>query len=646
MGAILQSEPPALRTLQPHAPAALEHLVNVCFAKDPDARWSSARDIVLLLRGVEKQGADAATAPSRQRGGGWLPWTVAAAALVIAAALGVQHYMRPEPTVNVRHLAISPPPGATLELGSAPPMSPDGTRIAFVARDSSGQSRLYVRAFDAVAAEALPETEGATQPFWSPDSRSLGFFAGGQLKTIAIDGGRPRTLATAPVPRGGTWNQEGLILYVPSPPGRAYRVSSTGSDAIEVDTVAPASCWFPSFLPDGRRFVCTSLNPGRRTDRIYVASLGSTNTTPLVSTSAAGAVVAANHLFYRRERELIAQRLNPETFELIGAPVAIAADVAADPLTYQALFSASSDATVAYFAARSGSRLVWYDRDGKELRAVGARANYNSLCLSADERRIFVDQAEPSSGEVDIWTLDAAGGAASRLTFDSAVDFYPVCSPDGREIVFASLRRGRPAFYHLQTSAPGSEKMLLSPPVAVVPLQWTVDGRVVYRALHPNTNWDIWVLPMSGDRQPFPAVATAHDERFARLSDDGKWMAYASNQTGSYEIYVQPFPAGGATWQVSRGGGVEPQWRADGKELFYLSPDKKLMSVDVTIKGAELHFGVPRVLFSTHATTWESLGNQYVAAPNGKRFLVNRLPDDAAATPVAVILNSTAGRER
>ena len=642
IGAILNAEPAPLRRLRPDARPALEYVIGVCLAKDPDARWSSARDVVLLLRGIQAGLLDphafTSNAPRRR----WLPWSVAAAALLLAAAVGSREIRREERAADaLRHLDIAPPPGATLEHGSAPQVSPDGKHVAFVAVDSAGQSRLYVRPLDALAAEALPGTEGAIQPFWSPDSTALGFFAGARLKTITIRGGRPRTLAAAPVPRGGTWNADGVIVFVPAPPSRPLQVRATGGDATPIETLSPSSCWFPSFLPDGRRLLCTRLNASRRVDALYVASLDGAETKMLVKTSGAGGSLLQGRLLYRREGELVAQLLNLETLEVTGAPVMVAPEVAAHPLTYQSFFSASADGTLVYLPPRSGSRLVWYDRNGKELGGVGARANYNSLALTRDEGRVFVDQAT-ASGDVDIWMLETATGAASRLTFHEAVDFYPMVSPDGARVVFGSLRAGTPALFEQQPTAPGSETMLLQVPrVPVNTNQWSADGRfILHRALHPDTGWDLWALQTTGERRHFPVLQTAHDERFGRVSDDNRWLAYTSSQTGSFEVYVQPFPGGGATWQVSRGGGSEPQWRRDGKELFYLSPDKKLMSVEVTVSEGQLRLGVPVALFSTHATAWEGLGNQYQPAADGTRFLVNRLPDDTAATPIVAILNA------
>ena len=648
IGAILQAEPVPLRRLRADAPAALEHLVMVCLAKDPDARWSSARDVVLLLEGLRSGQLSGATSAPTRIERRWLPWSLAAAALLLAAVFGSREFLRDNPASEpVRRLDIAPPAGATLELGSAPQVSPDGKSIAFVAVDSSGQSRLYLRALDAVAAEALPDTEGATQPFWSPDSTALGFFAGARLRTIAVRGGRARTLAAAPVPRGGTWNADGLIVFVPSPPSRLHQVRATGGDPTPVETVPPSSCWFPAFLPDGRRILCTGLNASRRVDALYIASLDSSDTTPLVKTSGAGAAIAHGRLLYRREGELVAQHLDPETFQLTGTPAMVAPEVAAHPLTYQTLFSTSTDGTLAYIPPSGGSMLVWYDRNGKELGTVGARGNYNSIALTRDEQRVFVDQAN-ASGDVDIWMLETASGTPTRLTFHEAVDFYPLAAPDGQRIVFGSLRTGTPVVFEQQPAAPGSETILLQVPrVPVNTSHWSADGRfIIHRALYPGTGWDIWALETTGERRHIPLVQTVHDERFGRLSDDNRWLAYSSSQTGDFNIYVQPFPAGGATWQVSRGGGEEPRWRRDGRELFYLAPDKTLMAVQVDASGGALRFGEPRALFSTHATQWEGFGSQYQPSADGQRFLVNRLPDDAAATPVAVILNWPASASR
>ena len=647
IGAILRAEPAPLRSLRPDAPAALEYLVAVCLAKDPDARWSSARDLVLLLRAIQsgRLNVGASVAAGSQRR--WLPWTVAAAVVLLAGAVASRGFLREEPAGALRRLDMAPPAGATFELGSAPQVSPDGNRIAFVAVDGAGQRRLYVRGLDARRAEALPDTEGAMQPFWAPDSTALGFFAEARLKTITIGGGRARTLAPAPVPRGGTWNADGLIVFVPSPPSRVHQVRATGGDATAVETLPQSSCWFPSFLPDGRRILCTRLNASRRVDALYIASLDSTDTKLLVKTSGAGAAISQGRLLYRREGELVAQNLDPETSELTGTPAMVAPEVAAHPLTYQTLFSTSADGTLAYVAPSRGSRLVWYDRTGKEVGAVGARANYNSISLTRDEGRVFVDQAS-ASGDVDIWVLDAASGAPSRLTFHEAVDFYPIVSPDGRQVVFGSLRAGTPSLFEQRADAPGTETLLLQVPrVPVNTTHWSADGRfILYRALHPDTSWDAWALETTGERRQVPLLQTVHDERFGHLSDDHRWLAYSSSQSGAFEIYAKPFSGGGATWQVSRGGGTEPQWRRDGKELFYLTPDKTLMGVEVSVSGGQLRFGVPRALFSTHATAWEGLGNQYQPGADGKRFLVNRLPDDAATTPVAVILNWSAAAAR
>ena len=639
--AIVHSEPPPLRSIRSDVPPPLDHLVNACLSKDRDTRWSSAHDAALVLHGIEAGQLSTAPAGANSSVRLWIACTVAAAALAAAALLAIPTFRTSDQPRQVRYLSIVAPANTALSLGSAPQISPDGRLVAFVAVERSGQRKLYVRPLDRVSATALEGTEGAIQPFWAPDSGSLGFFANGRLKTIATTGGPPRTLAAAPVPRGGTWNRDGVILFVPRPPGVLHQVAVQGGDATPVGTVPPAQCWFPSFLPDGRHFLCSSLDQSRRTEKVYVASLDSQKTTPLVATSAAGAVAAAGHLFYRREDELVAQQFDPHRFTLSGAPVTVAATVATDPLTYQTLFSASAEGAVAYLARGSESRLVWMDATGNEIGVVGRPGNYNSLCLSSDERRIFVDHAD-TSGDVDIWMFDVAAGTSSRLTFDRAVDFYPVCSRDGRELVFASLRTGPPSLFRQHSGAPGGEQLLLKAPEPLIPTQWSVDRRfLIHGRLTARSSWDVWAQPLSGDGKPFPVVETPHDEVDGTLSPDTRLLAYASNESGIVEIYVQPFPRGGARWQVSRGGGLDPQWRQDGKQLFFVSPDKKLMVVDVNDERGEVSFGPPRALFGVASVSWEAIGHAYVVAANGQRFLVNRLSESAAAAPIGIILNST-----
>jgi hypothetical protein len=335
----------------------------------------------------------------------------------------------------------------------------------------------------------------------------------------------------------------------------------------------------------------------------------------------------------------MAQPFDARTLRLSGSPVAIAEDVGFNAQTYQAQFSVSDKTELAYERSTPGSQLVWFDRQGKRLGTVGPPADYNTICLTDDDKRLVFDQAEPVSGNIDIWTVDLRGDRPSRLTFNSAVDFYPVCMPSGQDVIFASLRDGPPNLYRVQITAPGGEKPILKIPAPKIPSDVSRDGRfLVFTHLNRDTNADVEVLPLAGGPVQ-KIIATAAEERTAKLSPDGRFIAYTSNESGSFEIYVQPFPTTGAKWQVSKGGGQEPQWRRDGNELFYMASDRKLIAVAVKTD-ATFAPGDARALFDTRVTAWEGSNNQgpqYAVTADGQRFLVNTASD--AVQPITLALN-------
>jgi Tol biopolymer transport system component len=334
-------------------------------------------------------------------------------------------------------------------------------------------------------------------------------------------------------------------------------------------------------------------------------------------------------LLFRRDGALVAQPFDVSALRLTGSPVMIADAVGFNPISYQGLFSASDNGTIAYQALTARSQFVWFDRQGKRLAEAMPAADYSTVCLTPDEKQIVYDLADPKSGNIDIWGFDVANARASRLTFDAAVDFMPVCSLASSEVVFSSLREGPPSLYRQLIANPGSEKPVLRSERAKIASDWSADGRlIVYSILNQKTNWDVEVLPLAGgESQTF--LATPAEERNARLSPDGRWMAYMSNETGNFEVYVQPYPATGTKWQISKGGGVQPQWRRDGRELFYLTADKKLLGVAVQT-GAAFVPGETRSLFDTRITGWDRAGgsNQFAVAANGQRFLVNSATDE------------------
>jgi serine/threonine protein kinase len=655
IGHILHTDPPPVTQVVPGAPAALARLVSGCLSKDPDDRWSSAHDVLLQLKGMP-DAADSSPAPgpapsrSRER----LAWSAAALATVAAIALGVWRLAgdgSPEAATTRDVFSILPPADALQPFGDAPQISPDGRHLAFVATDQTGKTWLYVRSLDSETARALPGTDDASQPFWAPDSQRLGFFAAGQLKTISIAGGSPRAIAPAPVPRGGTWSQNDVIVFVAIPGARPMHVPAAGGEPVPVPSSTPEGPgdvrWFPSFLPDGRHYLFFSRRLPDATFRVSVASIDSNETHDLVEASAGGVYVPPGYLLFRRDNALMAQPFDAGTRQLSGSAVVVAERVGFNAITYQGLFSASTTGRLAYQVSTVGSELVWFDRKGSRLGSAAAEREYNTVCLTADEKRIVYDLATARTADVDLWTQDLAGGPPTRLTFDPATDFYPVCSPAGPEVIFATLREGRPNLFRLPLSAPGSESPVIRSPLAKIPYDWSSDGRLlVFGVLDPKTNWDVMVMTLP-DGTPTPFAATPAEERSARLSTDGRWMAYVSNETGSPQVYVQPFPATGVKWQLSRGGGSQLQWRRDGRELYYVAPDKKLMAVEVKPSGTSFAWGEPQPLIETRMTGWERSGAgccQYAVSADGQRFLISTATN--TAIPITVAVNWTAALRR
>ena len=646
IGAILHFEPPRVTQVAPGAPPAIDRLVSACLAKEPGDRWSSANDVLLQLKGLADSSAISERAAPAPRPAGWgarLAWPLAVVGLVTATVLGgLLTTRRPEPPEHSDVLSIMPPQDSTFLRGEAPQISPDGRHLAFSSTDRAGTRALYVRSLDSATPRFLPGTEGGAQPFWSPDSRMLGFFADRQLKTVAIAGGTPTAIAQAGLPRGGAWSKDNLILFSQRPNAALVVVPASGGKPTPVPTPARTGIpGFPSFLPDGRHYVSTELSAETRmVESLVLGSLDAPDTRRLVGTTSSG-VYASGHLLYRRNTTLLAQRFDEKTLQLSGEPVAIAEDVGANPVTYQALFSASHTGVLAYRDAAPGAQLVWLNRSGLRLAAVGAPGEFNALCMTPDGRRIVYDQADPTSGNIDLWTMDLTTSATTQLTFAAAVEFYPVCAPNGRDIALAALMPSNPNLFKQSLSAPGQIVPLFESPLPKLPTDWSRDGtQLIFSVLSPATGWDVASLSLATG-QPRPLVATPAQESNAKLSPDGRWLAYASNESGRVEVYVQGMAGGGAKWLVSRGGGIQPQWSDDGRQLYYIALDRRLMVVDVRAEGAVFTPSSPVGLTETRFTEWETSGGvSYVVAPDGSRVLVNTSTD--TGRPISLLQNWTA----
>jgi len=537
-------------------------------------------------------------------------------------------------------------------------VSPDGRRIAFVARPPEGASLLWVRPFDAPSAQPLAGTEGAYFPFWSPDSRFLGFFAAGKLKKIEASGGPAQTLCDAPFGYGGTWNRNGVILFASSDYDPIHRVADSGGAASPVTRVdegqGETSHIWPLFLPDGRHFLYLGFlgraSPGQREGYgVYLGSLDSKDRRLLmhaqsnVAYAPSASESSQGHLLFLRDRTLLARPFDAERLEFTGEAFPVAEQVHFFGAADSAIFSVSDNGILAYQPSAGGelSRLLWFDRGGKQLESVGDAADYDHPRLSHDGRRVAVVVADPQTANTDIWIYDLSRRVSTRFTFVPAVNLAPIWSPDDSRIVFASNRKGLHDLYQKAASGAGNDELLLSSAIASMPLDWSREGGLIaFRSvdMKPKTGGDIGVFSVA-DRKMTPFLSTPFNEGQSQFSPDGRWMAYASDESGRAEVYVQAFPASNGKWQISSAGGSQPRWRRDGKEIFYIAPDKKLMAVEIKA-GSAFEVGVPRVLFNTQIKVTDPFF-EYDVSPDGARFLVNTVAAEEKRNAITVVQNWT-----
>jgi Tol biopolymer transport system component len=650
ISSILRDDPTPVSKIQPMTPRSLDRVVGRCLAKDPERRWQSAADVGLELADIaagEPRADERREIRPRRIG-----WIGAAALALLVGALawmaGRSLARPPAAAARVSRVAILPPRNSALALGEPPAVSSDGRQIAFVAIDASGTYLLYVRPLGSSNASPLPGTEGARMPFWSPDGRSIGFFAQGKLKTIELAGGRVQTLAEASTPRGGTWSSQGSILFVPSPRIQPHLISASGGEAKAVPVSESVPGVFtrrsPYFLPDGRHYLYLAYDRSEGKHMISVGAIDSKESKRLVSSRSTAAYAAPGYLLYRRDRELVAQRFDAARLELIGSPVPIAPEVGYNPITMHSLFAASGGDSLVYFPPDAlQTQLAWFDRNGKEVERVGSAGYRNSVSLSADGRRVAFDETS-EAGDLDVWSLDVGrSGAPSRVTFGIVTDMFPVLSPDGTRVVFSSLRGGPPTLYEKPTSGATAEVPLTHLDRPQMGSTWSIDGRYLsYTIMGPNAKWDIWVLPMTGERASFAFADTPFDERSPEISPDGNWMAYSSDETGTPEVYVRPFPKGAGKWQLTRGGGFQPHWRRDGKELYYVTSDGRIVALEVRGRPPVFEAGAATSLFRARMASGldsSSAWNTYAVSADGQRFLINRLAEAAERAPLMLVLD-------
>jgi Tol biopolymer transport system component len=534
-------------------------------------------------------------------------------------------------------------------------ISPDGEHLAFVAFNE-GRPMMWLRSMMTGEARPLAGTDGASFPFWSPDSRSIGFFANERLYRIDVDGGALRTLAAAAVGAGGTWNREGVILFTLVPDAPIFRVSATGGETLPIPTSqqGPGGNRFPQFLPDGRHYLYFMAETDVR--GVYAGTLDGPERTHLFDADAAAVFIPPAQIMFLRASTLYVQRFDPARLALEGTAVPLARGVAVDNNGLAAL-SASSVGSLVYRIG-SGNRqrqLVWFDRSGTQIgEAFPPDANSpTNTSLSPDGRQLAMTRVV--AGNADVWLLDLdRQGAFRRISDAPTPDIAPVWSPDGNRIAYGgdsragdtarSVGRGSFAVVERPTATTADETVLLDTPAQEIPVDWSDDGRfILYRQqLALSGHLDLWAVPMEGARTPIPVATSGGDERYGQFSPDGKWVAFESNESGRYEVYVQPFPGPAAGTVVSTGGGRQARWSRDGRELFYIAPDARLMVVSLRFRkdGRTVDPASPTALFQTRVSSTVTGGSvvEYDVSKAGT-FLMNTLVVEQTAAPITLILN-------
>src|SRR5437867_340901 len=657
IAAIVSSQPPPISSIQPMSPPALDHVVRRCLEKDPDDRWQTAHDVKLQLQWIAEGGSQVglpAPVTARRRGRERWAWLFAALFAVLSAVLGTGYWMRAVPEVRSIRSSILSPEGTSFDLfllkSGGLSLSPDGRFMTFSVRAPDGGDALWIRSLDSPAARPLAGTQGATWPFWSPDSRFIAFFADGKLKKIDLAGSPGVALCDAYDGRSGSWSQEGVILFAPTPTSPIHRVPAAGGKATPVTQFdegrGETTHRWASFLPDGRHFLymAGSHTAGIKSEAnaVYLAELGS-DRKKLLLHARSNAIYASGHLLYVRDRVLLAQPFDPRRLEFTGDPVPIGEGIDYDSGLFRAIFSASENGVLAYRAGGADSRaqLEWLDRSGKGIGMVGEAGDYDNLALSPDGRRLGFNLVDPDAGTANIWIQDLARGVRTRLTFGATSEISPVWSPDGERIAYAVT--GKHDDLLVKPSVGGKEAVLLRSEQDKLPTAWYRDGRLlVYSATDPKRKrqWDIWILPLSGKGEPRPYLETQFNETGGQLSPDGRWMLYLSDESGRNEVYVAPFPEPGGKWQISTGGAVVGKWLRGGTEIIYLSSDLTVMTVEVLAEGSRFETGSPKRLFRAEPSVSGDI------TPDGQRFIIAIRPSVGQNLPITLVANWTAGLDR
>jgi eukaryotic-like serine/threonine-protein kinase len=659
MAAVLEREPSPISTVQPMAPAALDHVVQGCLAKDPEARWQNAADIARELRWIASGGSSIGAPPPVHVVPRWrerLAWVAVVVALLVGLAWMMLREREPVRTLR----SFLPPPAQmtfdfTGDFSGPPVFNTDGSAIAYCARTQKDRDVIWVQTLTDPAPRKLEGTEGASFPFWSADGKFLVFFSDAHMKKIPAAGGPVTVLADAPNPRGGSWNQDNVIIYEPDYRDTLWKIGAAGGTPVRLtkfETGKHTTHRWPQFLPDGKHFLFFATNhSGDSEHGIYFGSLADGSYKHVLDADSGGQY-ASGYLLFHVQSQLQAQKFDPSTGTVSGDPVTVANFLEYDTGTWHTTFSASQNGLLLYEPGSKalGTDLYWMDSSGKTLEKVAERAFYKgSGRLSPDGKRLAVSMGDP---QADIWVLDLARGSRTRLTFGGATHLEPSWSADGQRVLYTrqngtSVMTGTSLRARLANGG-GQEEVLMErdstgTPLTLLSPQLSPDGRyLVHTEQSGPVVSGVFALPLTGEKKPFAVVQLQSPQARIvqyRLSPDGRWVAYSSTESGREEVYVTHFPSGQGRWQVSQQGGTFPTWRGDSKEIWFFGMDGFLRAAAVNSRSEEFQLDPVRTVFQISYTP--PVGYPYDLSPDGKRLVITSFPE-SVSTPMVLVTNWTA----
>ena len=655
LAAVLERQPAPINSFQPMSPPDLDHAVKKCLAKDPEERWQSAGDLASQLRWIAEAGSQAAISARPAAAQRTRERALTAAAVLFALAtiiFGLAYFRRPAHEAPAFRTSILPPENNSFLNGVASSgfaLSPDGTRLAFVAQSVEGMTNLWVRPLNTLAAQALAGTENASSPFWSPDGQAIGFFAAARMKRIPAAGGPVQEICDAPIGRGGAWNAQGTIVFSPNIGTPLFRVSANGGIPVQVTRLdasrGETTHRWPEFLPDGQHFLYLGRSlANEKTSAVFVGSLDASPPRLLLETRGGARYAAPGYVLFVRKSTLMAQRFDTRSLTLVGEPVPIAGDVFTQGNVLRDSFDVSQTGQLIYQNVGSGgdTQLAITDRSGKVLSVPGPSGNYTGVRLSPDGQKAAVQENDLVSGDTTLWIYDLRTNVRTRFTFAPGINGSATWSPDGSQIAFASNRVNTLNIYVKPTTGAAEEKLLFQSTTDQRPRSWSPDGRYLAFEERGSGIPQAFVLPLFGDRKPFALLDVPYVTVQPEFSPDGRWLAYTSQEASRLEVYVTSFPDAKGKWQVSSGGGSGPHWRQDGRELFYSAPDGVLMAAEVSTAGGSFAVGAVKplpgrrslVLFTAAGT-----GGSYDVFPDGQRFIVTTVKPEAMHSPLTLVTN-------